>query len=408
MDEPSVPLPGRRGAAAWWLVLVSVLALVVTGTVVGLHVVLPPAASQPAPAPVAPASSPPSSRDPAPTPSTPAEPGAPVVVAAGAGPLLPGVGAGVVYAQAATAIFRVELATGRVTRTPTPDLEEHVTFLAGAGWVLVKSRWSPTGVLVRDGHPAAALPELFDAEGLVHAGPSGRLWLQPEPSTDPRATTTLRLAGLDGRLVAGEELVAPGSAAPYVLVPDGYGTVLMANRRGVHRLVAGPSGGRRQGRLVARGTFIAAGGHRVLVRDCGSGQHCPTVLVDERTGHRTERPAAGRTLRAGGGAGTDPDAYGDAALSPDGTHLAVTASDEAGVLRAHVVDLRSGRETVLPGEGTDANANRQLAWSPNSRWLLALTDGRLRAYDTRRGTSRSVALGGERLLHLTTVHHPGW
>lgn len=409
MDDrlASSPSARRRTAAWWWLLLVLVLAVLVTGTAVGLHLALPPTASEPTPAsPLSPAGQ---AGAPAQT-STPSrpEPGAPVLINAGDGPLLPGIGTGQVYAQSATGIFRIELATGRITRTATPDLQEHATFLAGSGWVLVKSRWSPTGVLVRDEQPASPLPHQFDLEGFLHAGPGGRLWMEPEPSTDPTPSTTLQLAELDGRPVSGRTVTAPRSAAPYAIVPDGYGGVLMTNRGGVYRLDLGRPGQASQIRLISRGDLVAAGGRRLLIWDCDPHAHCQMVLVDQRTGHRALRPAAGHALLAEGGIGIDRNDYGDESLSPDGTHMAVMGNDPAGELRAHVIDLRSGRDTVLPGVGSDSNVNRQLAWSTNSRWLLALTDHQIRAYDTRTHTTEGLPFSGEQLLHLTTANNPAW
>ena len=96
----SSPTARRRTAAWWWLLLVLVVAVLVTGTVVGLHMALPPTAPEPAPtSPPSPAlqagTSPPAQ---APTRSRP-EPGAPILVKAGDGPLLPGIGTGEVYAS---------------------------------------------------------------------------------------------------------------------------------------------------------------------------------------------------------------------------------------------------------------------------------------------------------------------
>jgi hypothetical protein len=142
------------------------------------------------------------------------------------------------------------------------------------------------------------------------------------------------------------------------------------------------------------------------VWDCHTYARCELVLVDQRTRRGSRRPAAARTLRSAGGVGTDDDAYGDGLLSPDGTHLAVMADDPDGRFRAHVIELRSGADAVLPGVGTDSNANRQLAWSPNSRWLLGLTDQQIRTYDTRTRAGGTLRLGSEQLLHLTTTHAP--
>ena len=294
----------------WWLLLGLVVAVLVTGTAVGLRALLLMPVDGPTPAaPTAPAgpASDPAGRPPSVRPSARPEAGAPVEVRAAGAPLLPGTAAGQVYAQSATGIFRIELGTGRVTRTPTPDLEEHVSFLAGPGWVLVKSRWSATGVLVRDGRPAEALPRQLDGEGFVHRGPGGRLWTQPEPSTDPRATTTLRLVDLDGR-PAGRSVTGPRAMVPYEVVADGFGGLLLADREGVFRLDPARSGRSGRTRLISRGELVAAGGRRVLVQDCSGRGRCRLAEVDQRTRHRTERPAATRALRDASGPTATPSA----------------------------------------------------------------------------------------------------
>lgn len=400
--------PARRASATrWWLVLGVVLTVVVSGAVVGVRTILGAGSTDRPSLPPTPAATG-QTVTPSPSPPSRTVTGAPVLIRKGAGPLLPGIRAGQVYAESATGIFRIELATGRITRTAIPSLEEHATFLVGRGWVLVKSRWSPTGVLVRDGRPAAPLPQQFDPEGLLHAGPGSRVWVQPEPTTDPTAATTLRLADLDGRRDPAKTVTAPGSAAPYAIVADGYGGVMLTNRGGIYRLEPGRVGRAGRIRLISRGELIASGGRRLLVWDCDTHAACQMVLVDQRTLHRTSRPKAARPFLVEGGIGIGPNTYGDVQLSPDGTHLAVMASDSSGGFRAHAIDLSSGDDTVIPGTGTDGNANRQLAWSPNSRWLLALTDHHIQAYDTRDHRTRSVPLGEEPLLHLTTANAAGW
>lgn len=406
-DLPRSSPPARRASAAsWWLVLSVVLAVVLLVAVVGIRTILGAGSTDRPPLPPTPATG--QSVTPSPTPPSPTVTGAPVLIRHGGGPLLPRIGAGQIYAESATGIFRIELGTGRVTRTATPNLEEHATFLAGPGWVLVKSRWSPTGVLVRDEQPAAPLPHPFDPEGFLQAKPGGRVWVEPESVTDPIAATTLRLADLDGRPLPGRTVTAPRSAAPYRIVADGYGGLLLTNRGGIYRLEPSRPGRASRIRLISHGDLIASGGRRLLVWDCDTHANCQLVLVDHRTGHRVSRPAAARPFLAEGSIWIDPNAYGDIQLSPDGTHLAVMADDAKGNFRAHVIDLRSGDDTVLPGAGADSNVNRQLAWSPNSRWLLALTDRHLQAYDTRAHRTRSVPLGEEPLLHLTTANAPGW
>lgn len=52
---------------------------------------------------------------------------------------------------------------------------------------------------------------------------------------------------------------------------------------------------------------------------------------------------------------------------------------------------------------TDTNPNNQLGWTATGRWLMAITDHQLRAYDTRTGRMETIDVDGGPILHLTTV-----
>lgn len=61
----------------------------------------------------------------------------------------------------------------------------------------------------------------------------------------------------------------------------------------------------------------------------------------------------------------------------------------------------------VPGPVTDVNSNAQIAWTPNSRWLLAITDHQMRAFDTRPTGPAPSPSTDEQLLHLTMAGVPG-
>ena len=146
----------RSEEVTWWLVGVLVLAVLIPG--VGLlirQLLLVPDSSAPVPPP-------PSAALPTVTPSPSGQPSInpadPRVVRPGGRPLLPGSGPDAVFVQSATAIYRIELATGQIIRTPTPLLEQHSSFVAGPDWVVFKTIDNDPGVVVRNGHRAAPLP----------------------------------------------------------------------------------------------------------------------------------------------------------------------------------------------------------------------------------------------------------
>ena len=95
-------------------------------------------------------------------------------------------------------------------------------------------------------------------------------------------------------------------------------------------------------------------------------------------------------------------------LSPDGTHAAVVGPPQTGD------DGRSGgarpphrpRRCSCPALTTGVNPNAQVAWTANSRWLVALTDNQLRAYDTTTRTLRTLPVG-EPLQHLVSANAAG-
>ena len=69
--------------------------------------------------------------------------------------------------------------------------------------------------------------------------------------------------------------------------------------------------------------------------------------------------------------------------------------------RLVLVELGSGHRIEVAGSIGPSGRTDQAAWTPNGRYLLVLTAGRLRAVDTT--TDKVVTIGGTPagLLHLT-------
>jgi WD40 repeat protein len=125
-------------------------------------------------------------------------------------------------------------------------------------------------------------------------------------------------------------------------------------------------------RIARDGWFVAASEARVAW--CGG--DCGRIQVWSRRGRRTLAPPGG--TRPLGSVG---------AFSPDGRLLATGVT--AGKARLALVDLRSGKWTLVPGgalAGYDA-----IAWSPSGRWLYFTdSDEGLRAW--RLGAPSAVSL----------------
>jgi len=307
--------------------------------------------------------------------------------------LMPGAGSGEVYLQTATAIFRVELATGRITRTPTPKLEQFSSFVAGPGWVVSKTIDNDSGVVVRTGHRATPLPAGLRPNGRLHPAPGGDLWLTPEEPL--HRTRIVRRLDVDGRPAPGGTIRLPDE--PGTLSSDGARYLVVTNPSGVYQYR--PSGPRR----LTTGALIAVGAHHLLVWDCDDQARCNPYRVARTGGARTRLGVDHQPLL--GLYQHDPAqaaAFGGD-LSPDGTHAALRVpGTQPGSEPLAVLDLATGTTNTVPGSLTDTNPNAQYAWTANSRWLLAITDHQLRGYDTTTHTSRTITITDQPLLHLTT------
>lgn len=146
---------------------------------------------------------------------------------------------------------------------------------------------------------------------------------------------------------------------------------------------------------IATGNLIAAGPNHLLTWNCNNQAKCGLQLLNRATGHISD--VAEQTALAA----INDDVTGDNAdnqISPDGKH--VLLERVGGTLAATVLDTRTGRTHQLPGNITGENPSSQFGWTANSRWLLALTDHQLRAYDTLTGTTRTIPVTALPLIHL--------
>lgn len=383
-----------RQQAWWWLVLMTVMTLVVVGGVLAVRQLTSPAPPPPTVSTPPSTSSTPTPVLPPPTASSPPSPVDPRVTRPAAGPLLPGIGTGDVFVQTATAIYRVELATGQVTRTSTPELTQFSSFVAGRGWVVFKTVDNDTGVVVRNGKPAVPLPPALRPNGRVYLTPDDDLWLLPEDSTAGARVATR--VDINGRRVGPDTIRLDDELGPSGSDLAGY---LMTTNTGGFYQVA-PSGVHRLG----TGQLLAVGPRQILSWDCDERARCNAYLLQRTTGRRTVLPKLHVPLLnlARGTSLDDASAY-DGTLSPDGrtAALALPGSQTSQPWPLAVIDLATGRTMVLPGSITDSNSNAQYAWTANSRYLLAITDHQLRAYDTETNSTQDLSIITGDLLHLT-------
>jgi len=292
------------------------------------------------------------------------------------------------FARRSDEVVRIQLALGRVTHTPVPALNgsEAVAFVAASDRVLVRPWNNVPGYVVRDGAAARELGADAGHRGPMYPGPDAdHLWVLNEDGG------ALSLIGLDGAR-AGRSIPLPASDQWWPAAADGAGYVVVRGIGGDY--VARPEGLQR----ISTGSVIAGGTTGWLAVECDAHARCAKVVIDRSTGVRQ---------RLGGAPSAAVQPAG--LIAPDGSFAAVytfTSSQGSGGMTMHLIDLASGTHRRLPVIVTpDSALDATMAWSPDSRWLFAISEGRLVVIDPRSGAvgDLGVALGPVEQLAVRTA-----
>lgn len=199
------------------------------------------------------------------------------------------------FARGDDAVVRVQLAAGRVTRTPVPRLRSTgpVSFLVGPRTAIIAPIDNVPRYEVPDG--AAARPASASTEGPIFPGPdTTHVWL---PNNDESA---LLLSGLESGVPAQPVIRVPQGSSVLSTVPDGAGYVLFTSADGTYD--ARPDGLHR----ITTGAVLAVGPTGWLTRDCAAPARCAATYVERASGARRVVQTGERTSSA----------YG--VISPDG------------------------------------------------------------------------------------------
>lgn len=337
------------------------------------------AAAGPSPTPASssrpPAASPTPSASPLPSPSA----SAPFFVNLGH-PLLQTTAGWELVARGSGQVVRIDPAGGHVAITPVPAINSSapVSFVAGRGWIMVRSLDAVPGYLIPDGQPARELTHTL-AEGPVLPGPDGTgVWtgVQDAPGVP------LTLVDTDGRPL-GPRIALPADAYG-VVQPDGTGYAVFNGIGGSWS--ARPDGIRR----ISTGRLVAVGPTRWLVVECDDKHSCQTVAIDRSTGAR-------HTI-----SGIDPQTNGPlGVVSPDGTKVALALRAAQDPPSLHVIDLRSGADQTY-NVAVSAFDGSALVWSPDSAWLIvAEGNGRLDAMSANGSEGVRLDLGLPPMTQVT-------
>jgi hypothetical protein len=246
-------------------------------------------------------------------------------------------------------VVRVDLASGRVTRTPLgPATNVGLSVVPVRGGVFVHPSDGGSGYAVADGRAATVTPPALNGPGPMLPGPDpDHVWVRV--GSDDLARMVL--ATLDGRLT--RTSVAVPTYPTFEAMPDGAGYPLFGAVGGFYRSL--PGGPQR----VTAGVVVAGGPSGWLAVECDDRNRCALVLVDRHGGRRMVPGVADPRVPAG-------------VLAPDGRTAAVYVTGTQATLTLTLLDLGSGRRrrvamAVGGGQGVSC-----LAWSPDSRWLFAV------------------------------------
>jgi hypothetical protein len=282
-------------------------------------------------------------------------------------------------------VVRIDPAGGHIAVTPIPAIlsSAPVSFIAGRGWIMVRSLDSVPGYLIPDGQPARELTGAL-APGPVLPGPDGvGVWtgVQDAPGMP------LTLVDTDGRPL-GPRIQVPADAFGSEQ-PDGTGYAVFDGIGGSWS--ARPDGIRR----ISTGRLVAVGPTRWVVVECDDKHTCVTVAIDRSSGAR-------HTV-----AGVDPTATGRLGLvSPDGTKAALAIRAAQQPVALQIVDLRSGADQTY--NVTDSVfGDGALVWSPDSAWVIgADADGKLEAFSASRSEGVRLDVGLPAITQVTVRAAP--
>ena len=244
------------------------------------------------------------------------------------------------------------------------------------------------GFLIRDNQLVRPFPVgLAAGDGFPEPGPGSTVWQLPSETNDNIGPQTITLHRLDGSTVANATLHLSATAGFLSSDQNGYLLENSAGRIYLHTPRAVTQ--------IATGNLIATGAHHLLTWTCDTHAHCTLNLIDRDNGRSVAVPSqnALEALNDNVSPGDDGNL-----ISADGRYAVLDGYGST--FTRTVIDLRTGRAQTLPGSQTQFNPSSQTGWTANSRWLLTLTDGRLRAYDTRIRMTHTLPITTQPLIHL--------
>lgn len=267
------------------------------------------------------------------------------------------------YGRAPGVLVRIQLAGGVITRTAVPELLSSgpVSFVASANGAIIRPIDRVPGYRVSDERwpdPIALAP---GSGGPVFPGPSpSTVWMQTGDDVHP----TLTLSEFDGSK-ATASIPVPADSSPLQASSDGAGYLLFTRPDGTYQARPGVL------RRLTTGTLLAAGPAGWVDARCDSRHRCALSLISRANGSRRALGSEGGGLPGG-------------VVSPDGSTAAMLEANPAGAVRLSLLSLASGDRRPVTVDLDGRGPTGTIVFSPDSRWLLAVTArGKVAVIDPR-------------------------
>lgn len=261
-----------------------------------------------------------------------------------------------IFAHADGELIRIELANGRVTRTPVPPLDSTgpTALFVGSDRAIIRPIDHVPGYAVPDGQPAEKLRGLLGEGGHVFPGPRADLiWHQDSADSVDQLTVKGKRTGKSLREPRGHRVIGP----------DGTGYLLTEGIGGVYRL--GPDGPQR----LTTGRILAVGPTRFLTLECDASARCHSAIVERESGKSRDLAADF----------TDGPKLEIGTISPDGKRAVIPMDHND----FRLVKLDTGAVDTLPVVAPIrlAGGGQVMVWSPDSSQVLMITMDGLVAVD---------------------------
>jgi hypothetical protein len=283
-------------------------------------------------------------------------------------------------------LVMVQFARGRIVSTTVPPLlsEGPVFLVAARGEAIIRPLDNVRGYVVPDGAPARPLAGVLAHGGYLLPGPTpAQQWLD---SRD----LDLVLVGPGGKR---EHADLPQPALLWAtqapVISDGRGGVILT-------AASGTVYDANNGALRTISAFLLAVGPRNwLGLSCDEGG-CRNVVISAATGVSRTLPGAASY------ANPWPWQAMPGVTSPDGAAAAVIVTGNSdGQAWLDLISLSTGAVVRVPVPVAQDSSGQSLAWSPDSRWLFAVTaHGTLAIIDKHTGQLQRLSLGLARLSQI--------